>query len=66
MIQIGCEMQFFSYPFDVQECTFRLGSFSFTDDEIMYAAKFIYNPETQRHLPFQVSMNTIGDDGTVR
>ena len=49
-------MHFSQYPFDVQECTFRLGSFASTADEITYVPEFTYDRETQRHLPFRVNI----------
>jgi hypothetical protein len=47
-------MNFSNYPFDVDECPFRLGSIGSTSDTIVYVAEFKYDQESQRHTPFQV------------
>jgi len=52
-------MHFSHYPFDVQECTFRLGSFSSTKEKIMFVGIFRYSQENQRYLPFQVNKKCV-------
>ncbi len=57
-LRMGCSMNFLKYPFDVQECLFRLTSADMTVDHIQIRMNFSYSQENQRPTPYKVIFKT--------
>ena len=52
--KFSCKMYFDRYPLDYHRCTFRIGSYLYTDKVINCSAEFTTKPQHQRSLQYHI------------
>ena len=61
-IKISCQMDFEDYPWDTQECPFRIGSYYSAEDTVECDESFKYMEERQRSLQYSIKIDELPDE----
>ena len=55
----SCQMSFDRYPLDTQQCLFRVGSYSSTQDTVTCTDEYEFNKEIQRSLQYFIQIGSL-------